>query len=257
MAKGKGSLIDKFRHRRTLSRWSIAAEKAQGAELSDLQQTRSAARQLRNVLNNLIHVADTRLALPRIGSNTFPRPKGTLWSWRPALWRGPLMQPGVAGAKSKAALGAEVALFHDCKDSELIARQLRNTKETDLAPFALKLDVMHFEGSFLSLVVNFPETAVEDLNRRQILRLSTVIETERPIEIFARLNIKHGPNTEQMVQEIPKNLDHQTLEFDLAYADINERRLESIWLDLIFENPAMNQVVIRDINFSRYPRAEL
>jgi len=47
------------------------------------------------------------------------------------------------------------------------------------------------------------------------------------------------------------------VEFDLAYTKLNEKRVESMWVDLIFEGPEMNQVTLRDVTFSRNPRAEL
>ena len=47
------------------------------------------------------------------------------------------------------------------------------------------------------------------------------------------------------------------VEFDLAYTKLNEKRVEKLWLDLIFEGPEMNQVTLRDLTFSRRPRAEL
>ena len=47
------------------------------------------------------------------------------------------------------------------------------------------------------------------------------------------------------------------VEFDLAYSKLNEKRVEKAWIDLIFEGPEMNQVVIRDLTFSRRPRAAL
>ena len=45
------------------------------------------------------------------------------------------------------------------------------------------------------------------------------------------------------------------VEFDLAYSDLNEQRIEKAWIDLIFEGPEMNRVVLRDVNLSRAPRA--
>ncbi|MEC9199625.1 MAG: DUF6478 family protein, partial [Pseudomonadota bacterium] len=48
-----------------------------------------------------------------------------------------------------------------------------------------------------------------------------------------------------------------TVEFDLGYSNINEKRLESAWVDLIFERARMNQITIRDLTFCRRPRAEL
>ncbi len=77
------------------------------------------------------------------------------------------------------------------------------------------------------------------------------------MEIFARLNIKHGPNTEQIVRELPLNEEQVKVEFDLAYSRLNEKRIEKIWLDLIFEAPEMNQVILRDLTFSRRRRAAL
>lgn len=250
-------LIDKLLHRRALRRWSAAARRAGSAELSALRAQRQHARQLRLHLDELMHVADSRLALPRIGSNAFPKPAGTDWSWRPQVWRGPLARKGEAGVNSKSTVGDEVTIFHDCRISELTLRQLRNGRESDLAPFGLRLDVFRFDGSFLSLVLDVPEEACHGLKRRHLIRLDTIVEMEKPLEIFARLNIKHGPNTEQIVRELPLHQDDITVEFDLAYTKLNEKRVERMWIDLIFEGPEMNQITIRDITLSRYPRAEL
>ncbi len=207
-------------------------------------------------LDELTHVADDRLALPRIGSNTFKRPGGTLWAWRPKVWRGALDKKGIAGVETRKQLGDEVTLFHDCEISELTLRQIRNTREDDLAPYGLRMDVFKFDGSFLSLVIDCPPEAVAGLQRRHIIRLETLIETETPIEIFARLNIKHGPNTEQIVIELPTNKNEILTEFDLAYSSINEKRVEKMWIDLIFEGPEMNEVTVRDLTLCRYPRAD-
>ncbi len=257
MAKGSDSFFDKLAQGRVSNRWATAAASAEETELSRLRKQREEAKSLQNHLNTLLHVADGRLALPRIGSNSFPRPSGSLWAWRPQIWRGPLSKQGVASVQSKTKLGDEVRVFHDCSASEITLRQIRNTREGDLAPFGLKFDVFNFNGSFLSLVLDFPNDATEGLTRRHILRVSSFIEAESPLEVFLRLNIKNGPNTEQLVQELTVNKEDAMVEFDLAYADLNEKRLGDVWMDLIFENPKMNQIVVRDITFCRYPRAEL
>ena len=100
-------------------------------------------------------------------------------------------------------LGNEVTLFHDCAFSELTLRQLRNLREADLAPYGLRLDVFKFDGSFLSLVIDLPEGGVKGLKRTHLLRMDAIVEMEKPLEIFARLNMRHGPNTEQIVRELP------------------------------------------------------
>lgn len=154
-------------------------------------------------------------------------------------------------------LGDEVTVFHDCQISELTLRQLRNYREADLTPFGLRMDVFRFDGSFLSLVLNMPQSACEGLLRRHLLRMEVIVEVEKPLEIFARLNVRHGPNTEQIVRELPLSDDKIMVEFDLAYTKLNEKRVEAMWIDLIFEGPEMNQVTLRDLTFSRNPRAEL
>ena len=117
--------------------------------------------------------------------------------------------------------------------------------------------MFRFDGSYLSLVVDLPTAAVTGLRLKHLIRLDVIVEMEKPLEIFARLNIKHGPNVEQIVRELPLNEEEVMVEFDLAYARMNEKRVERMWVDLIFERPEMNQIILRDVTFSRRPRAEL
>ena len=257
MARIGTSFLDKAFFARTVSRCARAARLAATADLPSLRKQRLRARQLKAHLDRLIHVADERLALPMIGSTAFPKPHNADWAWRPELWRGPLSTPGLSSVQTKSMLGNEITLFHDCAYSELTLRQLRNTREADLAPYGLRLDVFRFDGSFLSLVVDLPEDGVTGLRRNHLVRMDVIVEMEKPLEIFARLNIQNGPNTEQLVRELPLNDETVMVEFDLAYSKLNEKRVDRAWIDLIFEGPEMNQVVLRDLTFSRRPRAQL
>jgi hypothetical protein len=225
--------------------------------LAELRGIRGQAAALRRQLDRVIHEADARLTLPRLGTSAIQRPVGTDWAYRPEPWRGPLAVRGRAAVQNNTAVGEEAVIFHDCRHSELTCRQLRNIREEDLAPFGLQLDVFGFDGSFLSLVLHMPPEAVAGLRNRHVIRISPIVEMEKPLEIFARLNIRHGPNTEQLVRELPMDSDDRSVEFDLAYSRINEKRVERMWLDLIFEDPAMNQITLRDVTVTRRPRAEL
>ena len=257
MTRRRLGFLDRLLYEGSLLRWTRVARASAGADLSSLRRERARARKLRHRLDEVLQIAETRLALPRIGSSAFPRPSGTDWAWRPDFWRGPLDRQGAASVESKTAFGDEVTLFHDCKISELTLRQVRNQREEDLAPFGLRMDVFRFDGSFLSVVVELPPEACQGLKRRHLIRLDTIVEMEKPLEIFARLNIRHGPNTEQIVRELPLHDSEVFVEFDLAYTKLNEKRVERMWLDLIFEGPEMNQVTLRDVTLARYPRAEL
>lgn len=257
MGRTRSKFWQKLVQRGVARFWAQAARDAQNSGLGVLRRRRNVARALRTHLDALISVADGRLALPIVGGSSFPKPHGTDWSWRPTLWRFSLPAKGKVAVKTKERLGDEVTLFHDCKISELTLRQLRNQREQDLAPFGLRLDVFRFDGSFLSLVVDLPDDAIQGLDRNFLIRMNTIVEMEKPLEIFARLNVKHGPNTEQIVRELPLHEEDIMVEFDLAYSRLNEKRIEKAWIDLIFEGPEMNQVILRDLTFSRRPRAEL
>lgn len=257
MGQHRTGILEKMLLRRAKAFWSRAANVAGTTDLSVLRGQRDDAWVLRQKLDELTHLADSRLALPRIGSTSFPKPAGTDWSWRPQPWRGALPFKGLSAVETKTMLGDEVTIFHDCTISELTLRQLRNTREADLAPFGLRLDVFRFDGSFLSLVLKMPQSACDGLMKRHLVRMEAIVEVEKPLEIFARLNVHHGPNTEQIVRELPLSDDKIVVEFDLAYTKLNEKRVEAMWIDLIFEGPEMNQVTLRDVTFSRHPRAEL
>lgn len=249
-------MLDWLVNRQALRRWRRAAKNVHSYAFPQLRRKRAEARKLRHELNELIAAADHRLALPVIGSTTFPKPHGTDWAWRPALWREPLAVAGLSSVASNTRLGKELVLFHDCRHSELSLRQIRNRREADLAPFGLRMDVFNFDGSFLSLVLDLPRGATDGLKRSHLIRVDTIVELEKPLEIFVRLNVKHGPNTEQIVRELPLHEDMVMVEFDLAYSRLNEKRIERAWIDLIFENPQMSQVTVRDLTLSRRPRAE-
>ncbi|WP_411889346.1 DUF6478 family protein [Yoonia sp. SDW83-1] len=257
MAFNPNGIIGKFLHQRALARWTAAARSAPTADIAILRTHRQQARQLRTPLQELTYIADTRLALPRIGSNTFARPAGTDWSWRPQLWRGALPKRGIAPALSKSRLGPDLTIFHDCGTSEISLRQVRNARDHDLAAFGVTLEVFRFDGTFLSLVLDLPTGVCAGLKKQHLIQLAATIDREKPIRILARLNVKNGPNTEQILLTLPDDDAETAVEFDLAYSQLNEKRAERMWIDLMFEDPQMNKITLRDLNVCRYPRAEM
>ncbi len=246
--------LDKLAHRRSQRRWTKATGLTDQVPMSELRQMRNAARGLRAQLDRFLYRAEERFLH---SANSLRRPSDSDWVWRPELWRGPLAKPGLSSVSSRAKLGGEISVFHDSSRSELTLRQVRNFRQEDLAPFGMSLEVFGFDGSFLSVVVDLPGQATENLRKSHLLRMDCLVEMEEPIEIFGRLNVKHGPNTEQLVRELPLHENDVFVEFDLAYSNLNEKRVERAWIDLIFDNPQMNRVIIRDLTFSRRPRAAL
>lgn len=257
MVSRAGKALAWARQRRALRRWCRAAARAGRAPLADLRRESGHARALRATLDAYLAAANPRLAAPRAGGGAPPLPAGADWHWRPPFWHTPFAPIGLAGADSPAAIGDGLTLFHDCAETAVTVRQTPNRNAAGLAAFALNLDMLHFDGSFLSLALDLPQEAIAGLQRRHIIGATLNLETERPLEIFARLNIRHGPNVEQQVRELPAASGPVKVEFDLAYTSLNEKRVEAAWLDLIFDRPAMNRIVLGDLTLARYPRAEI
>ncbi|MDX1741968.1 MAG: DUF6478 family protein [Ruegeria sp.] len=252
-----GRLLDRYIHRKVVERWRKAVHGAADSPEPKLRQQRDQARKLRSYLDMLLHEAEGRLARPRIGFNQIPKPLGTDWCWRPELWRGPLAQPGIASAPRRAKMDRQVTLFHDCSLAEIGMRQFRNNRDQDLTAFGLQVEVFGFAGSFLSLSVDLPTEAAQDLTKQHLIRVDALIESELPLGLFARLNILHGPNTDQVLRMLEPSAQSYSIDFDLAHLPLNEARIEKIWLDLIFEDPRMNCISLRDLTFCRHHRADL
>ena len=245
-------LIDK----RTLRRWRKRASYADSLSAGELKSLRTRARSLSRHVDQVLHVAEGRLALPLAGQAAIRRPMHSDWAWRPELWSGPIKSSGHAMVTTKTQVGREAKIFHDCALSELSIRQVRNTRAEDIAAYGVRMDVFRFDGSFLSLVLDVPPEGVDGLSRSHLVRLEIRIETEKHLEVFGRINVRHGPNVEQLVREFSGSNGEFMVEFDLSATRMNEARVERAWLDLIFEGPEMNQIILRDVTLSRRPRAE-
>lgn len=250
-------LMDRVLFGISLRRWAKVADNAPSLGYERLRQMRTQARQMRREVDRVIHTAEYRLGLPLIGREAIRKINGTDWAWRPDLWQGRIENSGTAVVPGRYQIGEGTTLFHDCGISELSLRQIRNSRESDVAPFGFRMDVFGFDGSFLSMVLDLPKEVAQDLKLRHILRLDAIVELEQPLTIVARLNIKHGPNVEQIVHSLPSNGRDVSVEFDLAYTKLNEKRIEKLWVDLIFQDPQMNQIILRDLTLTRRPRAEL
>ena len=125
---------------------------------------------LRSTVIGLIVAGLLLLALPVIGSNALRKPMGADWVWRPGLWKGEIPVPGFSSVPGKQQICDGATVFHDCRRSELTVRQIRNSRESDLAPFGVRMDVFRFDGSFLSLVLDLPESGLRGLRRLRTKR---------------------------------------------------------------------------------------
>ncbi|MFT4013378.1 MAG: DUF6478 family protein [Paracoccus sp. (in: a-proteobacteria)] len=240
--------------------WAAMAEDVEFMSRGRIRGLTDEALSLRSSLNRFLMRGDRKATLSRAALAALPLPGGTDWRWRPGFMAGKITPRGIAAPQSGTRLGDRAAVWHDCAERALILEQVQNPRATDLSPYGLRLEVFGFSGSFLSLSIDLPAEALDGLTRNHVLRLEAMFLVERPINVYARLNIGHGPNTEEMLQLL-RGMEEglqsqQVVEFDLAYTEMNEKRLEKIWLDLIFEAPRMSAVETRELFFSRHLRAD-
>lgn len=185
------------------------------------------------------------------------RPWGCDWAWRPGTWGGPVTSLAPERVGIRADIGEGVTLFHDCARPEITIAQLDNGGAFGAAPRGLSIGVAGFDGSFLSLVTDLPQAALDGLRRDHLLRITARVELAHPTPTYFRLNLMHGGHTEQLLRQVDMETGTHVVDFDLVLTRIDEDRLERAWVDLIFPDPSRNRLVLRDVTFLRHPRADI
>ena len=248
-------LIDRLVDRGALQRWARLADRAEGMDRTDLRGARGRAMALRRHLDQVIRVADVRLSRPQDGPVAVSRGPGVDWAWRPAPWCEPVEGVARVAVASGTAFGAGMTVHHDCQRSEVTIRQVRHPEPAARSTFGVDLDVLGFDGTYLSLAIELPPEAAAGLRRHHLVGLRVAVTAEAPVSILARLNVRHGPNLVQVVRDLGAPGPEVAVEFDLAFSDLNETRVERSWIDLILAAPAMNRLALRDVTMFRRPRA--
>ncbi len=238
--------------------WSQAATRAADTSTSPakVKQIADEAGRLRQDLDAIERAAAARLNFAAAPDNGIEQPVSSDWAWRPELWTAPLRPAVLIGPESGTALGQHMKLFHDGNAGQALVRQSRNTR-AGLASYRFEIETFRFDASYVSLVLTLPEAPVTGLKLRHLIALNLNYMTEGGLVGFARLNVKHGPNVETILRELPPGDYDTSVEFDMAYTKLNEKRVEAMWLDLIFEKPTLNRIVINDLTMARFPRAEM
>lgn len=252
--------LERKARERAQRQWSEMAESVEFMSQGRIRGLTDEALTLRASLNRFMMRGDRKAAVSRTALDALHLPGGTDWRWRPGFMAGQITPRGIAAPEPGTRLGDRAAVWHDCPEAALIFQQVHNPRATDLSPYGMRLEVFGFSGSFLSISIDLPTEALEGLTRNHILRLEASLVVERPLNVYARLNVGHGPNTDELLQQL-RGMDaglqsQQVVEFDLAYTQMNEKRLEKIWLDLIFETPGMSAVELRELFLSRHLRAD-
>lgn len=250
-------VFDRFGTRIARRLWKRRLKTATSAPLHRLRRIRTDAQIQRAQLNQLIGCADERLTLPSPDSQILPPCDGASWIWRPDLWRTRIDPAGRVASQDCTVLSHDAKLFHDGADQQVVFRQLRNATAQDLAPYSARIEVFDFSGGFVSLAISPPPDGIANLTRHQILRVQMIYDAETPAQIYARLNLRYGPDTETITRRVAPQNGHHIAEFDLGFTGLHDESVDNWWLDIILENPLMTSVRLRDLVISRLMRADL
>ncbi|PWJ17461.1 DUF6478 family protein [Jannaschia seohaensis] len=190
---------------------------------------------------------------PRSDPAVTDRPALADWAWRPVAWSRPLggMQGPIAPGGQVLAPGC--TLFHDDR-ADAVALHQRATPEGPTA-FALELTLSAFAGSYLSFAIDLPRDAATTLTRSHVLRIDAVAQGADAL--FARLNLRHGPDTDALTDRLrPEGAGLRT-ELDLGFTPLAAGGVTAAWVDLSLSPTTELSVTLTDLVLTRRPRAEL
>lgn len=242
---GSRGVVNRIWQRRMLRYWNRMSQRAKTARPAELADIQADAKRLQRVLAD-IDGQNANSVAPAIDG----LPQTTQWAHRPGLLTSPMAAQ--APAESGTKLSDDVTLYHDCPVGHISLRQNLMT-----SPYEVILDILEFEGSYLSFAMGMTPEVVAGVGRNDLIRADLEMRSDFPLQATSRLNVKVGPNVEQINLDVDLAKTRVTQEFDLHYVDLEAQKISDIWVDLIFKKPEMNRIVLRDLVLSRRPRANV
>lgn len=197
------------------------------------------------------HGSSRQNALPIDVPEGFHIPAKTQWSYRPQIWRDASPFDIYGDILSGTELGPLVTLHHDGDGAALSIRR----PEQDAS--ALDINFDGFEGGFFSLAFELPETGIQSLAHHDLIRVALKSTAAEAFVAYVRLNLRHGPNNEQITRMIDIGDGDSFAEFDVFYTEFNPNRVTSVWVDLIINNPAARKITFDEVVILRRARASL
>lgn len=181
----------------------------------------------------------------------FSIPPKTQWGFTPSLQSG-IIQDGIVGnILTGTALSPHITMHHGGDGAQL------SVQRTNDYGAGLVFDFANFTSGYFSLAFELPLEGVLGLGGQDLLRFVLQTKANAPFQAFARLNLCHGPNTEQVVRMIDIGEGESFAEFDIFYTEFDQKRATSGWIDLIINDPASKRITLEQAVILRRARASL
>ncbi len=249
-------MLLKLADRRARRRWSRVDGFANAPEPLALNFIETETARLTQRVNQALRAAQTRLSNSLRAPANKSTPTQTDWTWRPDPGTDTIPLGGMAAVRPGTRITPDTALFHDCHRREVTFLATPPAHDASDLP-STTIKVQNFEGTYLSLATDLPNEALAGLSRHHIVALDISLTRDCPLDAYARLNLRHGPNTDHIVAKLADGNGAQRIEFDLGCLRLDETRLTQAWLDLIFDSPAQSRITLEHMALHRRPRAEI
>jgi hypothetical protein len=201
MGQHSSGFLERLGLGQSLKRWRRALQTG-GQSAAELRAMLSEMGAMRNRLDTLSAEARTAL-LTRAGDRALTiNDIQCDWYGRPGAWSDAMRPRGIVDLPSPSALPGAVTVYHDAARHDVSLRQEVAPEGYGDARFGLVLEVYSFDGSFVSFVHDLPAAALSGLTLNHFIAVDIRAEREQPVEVYARLNVQHGPNVEQMVRQV-------------------------------------------------------
>lgn len=257
MALQRHSFLGRLKGASPFRKWEKVLQSPQEIPTPELTGLGAEMRAWRHKIDRMGAAVETEMLSRVTAVDGIDRPDQCDWAERSGPWHHAVRPRAHVNLASPTEIGSGVKLFHDANYADMSLRQDRVPSHVTGSTYGLVMEIYRFDGSFVSLVQDLPDAALKGLTLNHFIAVHLNIECEQEIEVYSRLNVQHGPNMEQIVRQVAIDGNRGVAEFDLAYAKINEKRLEKAWIDLIFESPEMNRVALWDMVMVRAPRADI
>lgn len=133
-----------------------------------------------------------------------------------------------------------LTLYHDAGDGLFRWHQT--------ASHALVLTCYQFPGSYLSLAAGVGSDALAALVARGAVFLHQKVRTSRPITQFIRLNMVQDGERHSLHDTVVVHRTPRVTPFDLDCMPRPTGTVTDLWIDMIFSQPAMCEIVFDDLS---------
>lgn len=108
--------------------------------------------------------------------------------------------------------------------------------------------IYQFLGSYLSVAAALATDHRRNLGPGRALMATLSVDSTRALTVFLRLNLQAGDERQTLYETIVVEAGKRVVSFDLDAIRLPFDQIGAVWLDVIFSEPEMTEILLRDIS---------